>query len=188
MESPQIQRQRMLRAFPAVYLRCANTGVCCSRANPCLISCSIWSGAKCSCLFFRTTVVSWRCWEIKCLSTWRENSRRENTQNALQLYVFEVALGLYKSSDLLTDERIAHMYSVRDYPPLVMAEKFYRYYVGDSFNDFIKAIARELKVDRDFKRNIAFRTAQLSKRGVDTAMKENKRLKMEIGKLKASSK
>ena len=114
----------------------------------------------------------------------RELAKREYPERFTA--VFEVALGLYKSTDLLTDERIAHMYSVSDYPPLVMAEKFYRYYVGASFNDFIKAIARELKVDRDFKRNVAFRTAQLSKRAVDTAMKENKRLKTEIEKLKAA--
>ena len=113
----------------------------------------------------------------------RELAKREYPERIAAL--FEVALGLYKTTDLLTDDRIAHMFSVRDYPPLVMAEKFYRYYVGAAFNDFIKAIARELKADRDFKRNVAFRTAQLSKRAVDAAKKEVKKLQMELEKEKA---
>ena len=91
--------------------------------------------------------------------------------------LFEVALDLYQPTDRLTDERIENMYSVQDYPPLLMAEKLYRYYIGAAFNDFIKALSRDIKSDRDFKRNVAFRTAQLTKRAVDATNKELKKTK-----------
>ena len=91
--------------------------------------------------------------------------------------LFEVALNLYQPTDRLTDERIENMYEVQDYPPLLMAEKLYRYYIGAAFNDFIKALSRDIKSDRDFKRNVAFRTAQLTKRAVDATNKELKKAK-----------
>jgi uncharacterized small protein (DUF1192 family) len=114
----------------------------------------------------------------------RELAKREFPEQFAAL--FEVALGIHQASDHLTDERIAHMYEVTDYPPLVMAEKFYRYYVGATFNDFIKAIARDLKIDRDFKRNVAFRCAQLSKRAVETLSNQLKKSQQEVEKLKAN--
>ena len=49
------------------------------------------------------------------------------------------------------------------YLPRLLAGRFYRFYIGSSFNDFIKHKARVLRHDRDPTRNVAFRVKTLSK-------------------------
>jgi hypothetical protein len=55
------------------------------------------------------------------------------------------------------------MHEVPDYAPLITAQKFYRYYLGASFNCFVRSLLRCLNHESDFKRNITFRTALLTK-------------------------
>jgi hypothetical protein len=43
-----------------------------------------------------------------------------------------------------------------------LGNKFYRYYVGSSFNDFVKHKFRTLGMDKDSTRNVAFRIGLLS--------------------------
>jgi hypothetical protein len=52
--------------------------------------------------------------------------------------VFEVALGLYSVDDAITDMRIEKMIVTNNYLPRILSEKFYRYYIGSVFNDFMK--------------------------------------------------
>jgi hypothetical protein len=90
--------------------------------------------------------------------------------------IFEVALGLVKPETELTEERLRFLAENLDYAPVIMAQKLYRYYVGSAFNDFMRHKTRVMKLDRDFKRNIAFRTANLTRKVVktDTATKKGK--------------
>jgi len=77
--------------------------------------------------------------------------------------VFEVALGLYPDFNTeLTDERVESMHC-DDYLPRILAEKFYRYYLGSCFNDFMKHKVRLMKCDLEFDNSVAFRISLISK-------------------------
>lgn len=68
--------------------------------------------------------------------------------------IFEKALGMKESEDQEEED---------EYLPRMLASRFYRYYIGSSFNDLISHKARVLRHDRDQTRNIAFRIKVLSK-------------------------
>ena len=78
----------------------------------------------------------------------------------LFMNVFEKSLG-YAETDEEAYDDIFHLHP-KGYLPLQLANKFYRYYVGSSFNDFTSHKMRFLLLDKDPFKNLSFRVAVLT--------------------------